>query len=83
MRIRRSQTSSVAQEPWAPGMLKGLRLVGGATELTMTSRWAVLGLRLVQVQKLRMPMPAWTCMEDSSQTVWLKATRFLGWTMKP
>ncbi len=37
MRIRRSHTISVAQEPWPPGMLNGFRLVGGAVEFRITS----------------------------------------------
>lgn len=83
IRMRRSHTSSVAQEPWMPGMLNGLRLVGGATEFRIASRCPALGCKLIQVQKFRTPMPACILMLASSQTVRLYATRFFGWTMKP
>ena len=82
IRISRSHTSSVAHDPWMPGMLNGLRLVGGATEFSTTSRCAPRGFRPIQVQKLRMPMPACCTVLPSSQTVLLKATRFLGCTRK-
>ena len=81
--MKRSQISSVAQEPWAPGMLNGLMFVGTVVELTMMSFCAPFGTRLIQVQKLRMPSPASSTVLPGSHTVWLKATRFLGCTMKP
>src|SRR5580658_9668116 len=83
MRMRRSQTSSETHEPCCPEILNGLRLVGGATEFRITSFCAPSGFRPVQVQKQRMPMPAWVVILVSSQTVLLKATRFFGCTMKP
>jgi hypothetical protein len=83
MRISRSQTISAAQLPCAPEMLKGLRLVGVETELRMMSFCAPSGVMFSQVQVLRAPMPACSTIDFSSQTFLLKATTFLGWTMKP
>src|SRR5579859_1081863 len=70
-RIRRSQTISVAQEPCPPGMLNGLRLVGGAVEFRITSFCAPSGLMLIHVQVQRMPMPACEIMLFGSHTVLL------------
>ncbi len=83
MRISLSHTISAAQLPCAPEMLKGLRLVGVATEFRITSFCSPSGLMFSQVQVLRAPMPAWVTIEFSSNTALLKATTFFGCTMKP
>ncbi len=68
MRMKRSQISSVAHEPCAPGMLNGLILVGTVVELTMMSFCGPFGVRLIQVQKLRMPSPSSCTVLFASQT---------------